>query len=243
MTQANPAIDQTAPTSTSANSGLARAKQLLLDMINAGLARLVALDPATSERLRTLDGRSVSLQLSKPTLLVQVKLQNGQFRLETNQIAQVAQPDLSLKTTAGALFSMLANRITHGKDAMMPAGKLHISGDAELARQIQLISAQFDPDWDAPFAAIFGDVLGFQVARGAQKFAYWAQQSALHLAQSTSEYLREESKDAVAAGEVDQFLEDVDQLRDAADRVELRMKKLAEKLGQKFDQRAREQSN
>jgi ubiquinone biosynthesis accessory factor UbiJ len=227
QTPATNAVEPSAPLGQTPN-GVARAKLMVLDLINAGLARLVALDPATTERLRALDGRTVVLQLSKPTLVVQVKLHDGRFRLESNKI-DAAEADLNLKTTAGALMSMLANRITHGKDAMMPAGKLHISGDAELARQMQLISAQFDPDWDAPFTAIFGDVLGFQMARGAQKFAQWAKQSALHVAQSTSEYLREESKDTLAPGELDQFLEDVDQLRDAADRVELRFKRLMQK--------------
>lgn len=205
-------------------------KQKLLSAVNTALGKLVALDPASAERLLALDGRSVSLMLTKPSVTVGLRIQKGSFVLVPDS---AEESDLSLKTSASALMQLAANRISQGANASLPAGKLHISGDAELARQMQLIAGQFDPDWDQLFTAGFGDVLGFQLARGARSFARMAVQSAQHFARSGSDYLREESKDTLAAAEVEQFLDDVDQLRDAVDRADSRLKRLyAKRLGQ-----------
>jgi ubiquinone biosynthesis accessory factor UbiJ len=198
----------------------------LLGALNGAVARLVALDPATGERLKALDGRKIALHLNSPEWRMQLHLQAGSFVLVPATDKADDAPDLSLKTTAGALLGALANRITHGKTGGLPAGKLHISGDAELARQMQLIAGQFAPDWDAPFVHAFGDVIGFQLARGARKFAGWAQRSAEHVLRSSSEYVREESRDTIAPGELDTFLDDVDNLRDRADRLEMRVQRL-----------------
>src|SRR3546814_10189187 len=43
---------------------------------------------------------------------------------------------------------------------------MRISGDADLARRLQRLAERFDPDWQQPFVAVFGDVVGVQVANG-----------------------------------------------------------------------------
>ena len=51
--------------------------------------------------------------------------------------------------------------------------------------------------------------------------------SAQALVQDGAEYLREESRDLVAPAEIDAFLDDVDALRERAERLEARVQRLA----------------
>ena len=43
-------------------------------------------------------------------------------------------------------------------------GRMRIEGDADLARRLQRLAGGFDPDWQQPFVAVLGDVVGVQVA-------------------------------------------------------------------------------
>ena len=72
---------------------------------------------------------------------------------------------------------------------------------------------------------IFGDVIGFQLSRlvgGGLGLAKHARDS---MERNISEYLREESRQLVTATEMDQFLDNVDDLRDDVARLEARLRR------------------
>jgi len=128
--------------------------------------RALALDPETAERLLALDGRRIELHLQAPRLAMSVSV-DGQ-RLRVGPAKADGEPDLSLRATAGALFSMLLPDSARS----VPVGALKISGDAELAQRVQRLLRDFSPDLDAALAGVFGDIIGVQTAR--------ALRSALH---------------------------------------------------------------
>ena len=198
-----------------------QARALATRALEAALQRLLALDPDLGAQLLAFEGKQVVLQLSKPDLRFTVTVRAGTLSLKAVDSA----PDLTLSTTPGSLFALLAQR----SGLQMPVGKLHISGDAELARQLQGLSKTFDPDWDEPFSRLFGDVAGFQIARGVRKASAWVKDSAQAFVESSAEYLTEEGRDVVPAAELEQFFDEVDKLRDALARAELRVKRLASK--------------
>ena len=93
------------------------------------------------------------------------------------------------------------------------------AGDAELARRLEHIASKFAPDFDEAFAKVFGDVIGFQIARAVRGGLGWARASAQALTRDTVDYLQEESRDLVSRPELDGFLDDVDALRERGDRL------------------------
>jgi ubiquinone biosynthesis protein UbiJ len=104
---------------------------------------------------------------------------------------------------------------------------LDISGDAELARRVEKLLRDFQPDIEEAFAQTFGDVLGVPLARALHRAFGWSRESVQALAQDTADYLREESRDLIAPAEMEQFLDDVDALRERAERLEARIARLA----------------
>ena len=198
--------------------------------LQRAVAGVLALDPAIRVKLKDLDGRAVSLTIAKPAIRLLARVHSDELRFALSEASDVA--DLSVSTDLSSLLQMGFARLTGAKPSL-GVGKIHISGDAELARQLQQITDKFDPDWDAPIIAALGDVIGFQVARGARKALNFAKESAASLANAGSEYLREESRDVISAAELDGFYDDVDQLRDQVARVEQRFSALLKRSAAK----------
>ena len=185
--------------------------------LEAALNRALALDPETRDDLRALDGRRVVLRIASPPLTVQVRVAGN--RLEVGP-ADEDEPDLAVRATLGGLLSQLP---FFKRDDAPPLGKLRIEGDADLARRLQKLAGRFDPDWQQPFAAVFGDVLGVQIAHAIAGGLRHARDAAGAFASNAAEFITEESRDVVARAELNAFHDDVDALRDEVDRIAARV--------------------
>ena len=189
--------------------------------LEAALNRALALDPDTRDGLRALDGQRIVLQVEQPPLALQVRV-DGE-RLQVGPVDAAVEPDLSVRSTLGALVAQLP---MFRRDDAPPVGRLRVSGDADLARRLQRLAERFDPDWQQPFAAVFGDVLGVQIANAVAGALRQARVTARNLAESAAEFVTEESRDVVGRDELNAFHDDVDALRDDVERLAARIARL-----------------
>ncbi|MGN6512934.1 MAG: ubiquinone biosynthesis accessory factor UbiJ [Lysobacteraceae bacterium] len=195
--------------------------------LEAALNRALALDPDTRAGLAALDGQRVALQLESrggalPPLALQVRVEGE--RLVVGPVDAEREPDLGVRATLGGLLAQLPFL---RRDEAPPVGKVRLSGDAELARRLQRLAGRFDPDWQLPFVAVFGEVVGVQVARLAAGALRQARATGQALAESGAEFLTEESRDLVAKAELHAFYDDVDAVRDDVERLAARVARLA----------------
>jgi ubiquinone biosynthesis protein UbiJ len=189
--------------------------------LEAALNRALALDPATREGLAVLDGRSVELAMESPPLALRLQVQGD--RLAVGPVDAANEPDLGIRATLGALLAQLPPLRS---DDAPPVGRMRVTGDADLARRLQRLAERFDPDWQQPFAAVFGDVVGVQVANAVAAALRHARDAGRDLAGTAAEYLTEESRDVVPRAELDAFNDAVDTLRDDAARLDARIARL-----------------
>lgn len=189
--------------------------------LEIALNRALALDPDTRQALRALDGRRVALHVASPPLALQVTVAGE--RLEVGPVDPADEPHLSVRSTIGGLVSQLP--FLRNDDAP-PVGSLRVEGDADLARRLQRLAERFDPDWQKPFASVFGDVIGVQVANAIAGGLRHARGAARDFTGVAAEYVTEESRDVVPRAEVDAFNDDVDGLRDDVERMEARISRL-----------------
>lgn len=194
--------------------------------LEAALNRALALDPETRAALAPLSGKRVTLRLAAPPLALQIAVEGE--RLAVGPVDEQNEPDLAVRSTLGALIGQLPFL---RRDEAAPAGKLHVSGDADLARRLQRLAENFDPDWRRPFAAVFGDVLGVQIANAAAAAFKQARFAAVSLAEDAAEFVTEESRDVVSKAELNAFHDDVDRLRDDVDRIAARIERAQSKAG------------
>ena len=190
--------------------------------LEVALNRAVALDPDTRDALAALDGRHISLTLDAPPLALQIGVHRGY--LQVGPVLQEA--NLAVRGSVGGLLGQLPFFANTARDR--PSGRLHVSGDADLAQRLQKLAAGFDPDWQQPFVAVFGEVIGVQVANAAAAALRDVRGAATGLARSGAEYITEESRDVVARAELAAFNDDVDALRDDVERITARVSRLTQ---------------
>lgn len=190
--------------------------------LQTALNHTLSLDPDTRQRLAALDGRSVQLHLRGPEIALAVTVEKDRLKVGP------PQDDTQLRVTAtpGSLLSMMFRR---DDDGIAP-GKVDIAGDAELARRLEKLASKFAPDFEEAFARTFGDVLGVPLAKAVRKGLSHARETASHLTEDGADWLRDEARVAMAAGEVEGFLDGVDELRERSERLESRVQRLAQRL-------------
>lgn len=188
--------------------------------LEIALNRLLGLDPASVAALAPLAGQRIDLQLEAPALALRISVDGD--RLKVGAVDPADEPELSLRASAGALLG----RLLPGRDSAPPVGKLRISGDAELAQRLQQLVTRFEPDFEAAFAGVFGDVLGVQLARALRAGLLRGREEAARFSRDVADYLVEERRDVVSRAEQAGFFEQVDDLRDAVERLEVRVRRL-----------------
>jgi len=194
--------------------------------LEAALNRALALDPDTRAALAPLDGRSVELTIDAPPLALQLRVEGE--RLVVGPVDASREPDLAVRSTLAGLLAQLPFL---KRDDAPAVGRMRVSGDAELARHLQRLAERFDPDWQQPFASVFGDVLGVQVANAFASALKQARATASALAESAAEYVTEETRDVVGRDELNAFHDDVDAIRDDVERVAARIARLQAQAG------------
>lgn len=189
--------------------------------LEAALNRALALDPDAQAALGSLEGQRIALRLTAPPLALQVRVGGGALRV--GPLDEAVEPDLGVRSTLAGLLGQLP---MFRNDDAAPVGKLRIEGDAELARRLQQLAKNFDPDWQLPFTRVFGDIIGVQVAKALAAGFRQARVAGRNLAETAAEYVTEESRDVVPRAELDAFHDDVDALRDDVERLAAKVARL-----------------
>lgn len=187
--------------------------------LEQALNRIVALDPETAGALERLGGRRIGLALEAPPIALDIHVDGGRLKVGP----PTDEPDLGIRATLSGVLSQLPFL---RRDDAPPVGKMRINGDAELARSLQQLARRFDPDWEKPFADAFGPVIGVQVARALREALKAGAGFAKGFSRDAVDYLTEESRDLVGKAELAAFHDDVDELRDRAERLAARLARL-----------------
>lgn len=179
--------------------------------LESALNRMLALDLDTREALSALDGRRIVLTLTAPALALALTVDGSQLRV--GPVGE-DEPDLAVSGPLAGFAAMLP--VLGGRVA---PGQVRISGDAELARRVQQLARGFDPDWQQPFVAAFGEILGVQIAKRVAAVLASARRLGGEVVASAGERLTDPDGAVVGRAELSAFADDVDDLRDAAERL------------------------
>ncbi len=103
------------------------------------------------------------------------------------------------------------------------AGGLEVHGDAEIADGFRKLLDAARPDLEEELSRVTGDVAAHYLANFARDALEFGRRVGDTLARNAAEYLTEESRDLPVRIEVEEFLADVDRLRESVDRLEARI--------------------
>jgi len=205
---------------------LASAATLALESAVNGFLQL---DPDTVARLQGLQGKVVAVELRGLDITLYLIPAVDRLNVFTDFDGE---PDTVLSGTPLGLARM--GLAKHTGDAFFE-GDVKISGDVELGQQFQAILDGLDMDWEEHLSRITGDVVAHRVGDLVRGALRWGQQAADTLGRDAAEYLQEESSDLPNRIEMDNFLADVDTLRNDVERMQARVSRLERRTGRAGD--------
>lgn len=195
---------------------------MILEQIASLLNRNIAASSRAQDLCERLEGRSLGVQVDGLRLHVVARIESR--RIELAQEAH-GEPDATVSGTPLTLLSMVGP----GARTRLRSGALTISGDAEIAQSFQDLLRAAQPDFEEELSRLVGDVAAHQIGNVVRAAGGWGRKAAATLAANVSEYLQEESRDLVTRTELEEFLASVDELRESADRLQVRLGLLGER--------------
>ena len=173
--------------------------------------RLLRANTWALERLRAHAGKTALLSCPPGELRVTV--------LESGELAPAeaaAQPHVTIVTTPGVLLRLAARDETAWQ-------AVQVTGDVDFAAAIDHVRANIAWDYEEDLSRVFGDIAAHRMAGAVRELDRWGRSAALNLAQAFAEYATHEQPMIASAQAVDAFARDVDEVRDAVERLEKRI--------------------
>lgn len=195
-------------------------KPLAGRVLQEALNRALRLDPASLDKLQALEGRRIEAHLQSPDIALAIDVRDG--RVLVGPADSGREADIGFSTKLSGLLHSLP-MFAQGKPAI---GAMRISGDVELARLLQNLVREYDPDWQEPFVTAFGPVLGPQAAKLVHGAFAHARVAAGNLARASAEFVTEEARVVVGKAELQDFLDQVDAIRQRGDRLQARVDRM-----------------
>ena len=180
------------------------------------LNRHIAASSRARALLAELHGRSMELRFAATPL--RMRLAAGPEGVEVRPAGDEAA-DAVIEGTPLS-FLRLA---TGDASKSIRAGGMDVKGDAEIAEGFRRLLDAAQPDLEEELSRLTGDVAAHYLAGFAREALDFGRRAGDTFARNLAEYLTEESHDLPVRLEVDEFLEGVDRLREAVDRLDVRL--------------------
>ena len=197
--------------------------KLLLSAALAGAENMIntalRYDPATRLKLARLSGKILALKVTAPVAFdVFVAPLDGDIQLMGNWHGEV---DTQLSGSLMALLQLSTTEIHNLKYSGVTA-----MGDLGLLADLQQLLKQVDIDWEDMLSQFTGDIIGHQAASAIRVKFGWVKNRARTATRLSKEFLTEEYQALVSKPELEDFYQQVDELRLAVDRAAARIDKL-----------------
>ena len=196
----------------------------LFQPIESLLNRNVAGSTRARELLTRLDGRSLEVRATPTPLAIRFRVDGGRVSVSGGG---EGEPDAVIEGTPLSLLTLAGPQ----PEDQLRRGEVRISGDAETAQSFQKLFKATRPDFEEELSRLVGDPVAHHVASAARGVFEFGRRAAGTFARNLGEYLTEESRDLPAQAEVEEWVRQVDRLREDADRLEARLALLERRRG------------
>ncbi len=195
----------------------------MLTTAEKALNKFLQMDPQTPLRLTAIAGKVICIEFQPINYAVYFLIQQHDIRLLSNYNPT---PDVHL---AGAPFDFLRLSKAASSSKALFESNIKVTGDLDVAKQFKKIFAELDIDWEEQLSKVTGDVIAHQVGNFMRSLGRWARHSAASLKQDVTEYVQDEARWLPLRMEVQAFLQQVDETRDAVERLSLRIQRLQQR--------------
>jgi len=194
---------------------------VLFSIIEKAINQWLSLDENANTRLAELNGKTIAIELTDLELKMVISIEENALKLLRHYHGE---PDTSIKTDLATLFNMALNR---GDTAIK--GKMEISGEIDTGHKFKLILDEIEIDWEEQLSKLTGDVAAHQVGQILRSAKKWGQDRIRNMGLNLADYLVEEKRLVAHTHEVNEFIHNIDKLRDDTDRLAARIARFQNK--------------
>ncbi len=193
---------------------------MLLPLLELACNQALEYDAESLQKVAALQGKTIALEIRGFNQVFYVHPQRDGIEVATSA---ATSPSVTLAATPAALLKIARSGMDN---ADLEPGELEINGDPIVAQRFANIASGLDIDWEGLAAEHMGEVPAAIFQRGAVTAQTFVQEGRKVIKAQINTALTDEFEVVADAQEVDHFLEEVDDLRAAVDRLEARLNKV-----------------
>lgn len=196
----------------------------IMAIVETALNRYLQLDPDSHRKLARMEGTCLAIELKGLNITL--------YLVTDNQGIQVfndypEQPDATL---SGTPMELLGLALEQQPGPANFAEGVEISGNTELGQHFKRLFDSLEIDWEEQLSRYTGDIIAHKLGDLARTGIEWRQQASEILRQDIAEYLLQEDHVVPEKQELEGFFSQIDELREDADRLDARIRRLKERL-------------
>ncbi|MCF6288129.1 MAG: hypothetical protein L3J53_02690 [Proteobacteria bacterium] len=181
-----------------------------IDTLNAAISTSLTYDENASNKLELFDGKVIKIILETTPVTLFIKVNNCQVTLSKHHAGNV---DTTIIGTPLALFAM------NSDEPIVGIKSVEIQGDASTGQFFAKWLKNLNPDWSEAWQDLLGENLGAKVANAIGGVINFGKNLQKTVVANTSQYLVDETGDLIAAEEMEEFIEDVEDLQADTNRL------------------------
>lgn len=195
-------------------------KQIFLHQVGRAINRVLQTDPLAFADLKKLAGKSVLIEIVPLTTALYLSLTPHGVQLAAHQ-----QETASIKIRGKAWALMKFLKSTDHTQLLMDE-HVSLQGEIDVLLKLKQLAAKTQLDLEGLIATYIGDNAANRLGLLSKRVAQHAKASYRSVKTSTTLYLQEESQWLPTPFEVEQFIQDIQQLRQDMDRLQARIQRL-----------------
>ena len=199
-------------------------RDFALEGLEQSLNQFIGLDPTAARRLAELHGQVIRINLVGTGIRLNfVPGHDGRVQI----LGSIeGDPDCTL---SGSPLDLMRARDTSQSARQLFSGNVRIDGDNQTAHRFSEALAGLDVDWEEQLSRLTGDIAAHEIGRGVRAVLREGERIGRSSRENLSEYLTEEARLLPHRYEVEDFLTEIDTLRDDCERLAARIALLEQK--------------
>lgn len=195
----------------------------LAEFCSSQIERLLGLyfadDLEAQTRLEKLQGKVLQIDLNGVEASFQVEFKSHTICLHANQPLHA---DAVMRAAPFTLLNTLRNK----DSKQLFSGEIQLSGDVELIKKIKRLSDFMEFDWAYYLSKFIGEYPAHRLQDSVMQLSQWGRRSQGVLSEEMVRYLQDEAEQLPASEQAKGFYHSVDEVRDQAERLQARIKRL-----------------
>ena len=199
----------------------------ILSAIETAMNAWLKLDGETLPKFSKLNGKIIRLHITGLELNLYFLPSASSIQVMGNYPSE-EDGGIIDATIHGSPMALMRLSTADNAGETMLKSDVEIEGEMHVAETFSAILREVDIDWEELLSKLVGDIIANQAGQASKNITGWLKDSTQAMKLNAAEYISEESKLTPAAAEVSYFMDQVDELRMTADRLEARIKLLAD---------------